>query len=238
MRFWDAAADLLVEGCCPGCQRAGAGLCPACVAAVAAEPVRPFQRHCLDRPGWSAGLYADPLRRLISQAKDHHRWDAIGLLSSRLAAAVAGLADAEAWPGPLCLTPIVSSPQAVRQRGLDLTWVLAKRAAARLRGAGLEARAWRGLVQVRRVRDQGGLDFAARQANLSGSMAAARPPEGCRVVLVDDVVTTGASLAEGVRALRRAGCPAPGLATIAATVLTFAPNLRAASTFSALSPLT
>ncbi|WUN35894.1 ComF family protein [Kitasatospora sp. NBC_00315] len=53
----------------------------------------------------------------------------------------------------------------------------------------------------------------------SGGRRAGRQPAPCRVVLVDDLVTTGASLAEAARALARAGAPASAAATVAATAL-------------------
>ena len=66
---------------------------------------------------------------------------------------------------------------------------------------------------VRRVRDQAGLDHRERRANLSGSMGLVRGAEGvlagADVVLVDDVVTTGATLGEARRALHTGGLRGP-----------------------------
>ena len=77
------------------------------------------------------------------------------------------------------------------------------------------------LSPVRRLADQAGLDSAARAANLAGAYAV-RPRwrggrVGPRVLLVDDVMTTGATLAEATRALRVDGVRVVGVATIAAT---------------------
>ena len=93
---------------------------------------------------------------------------------------------------------------------------MARRAA---RGAGspsgLTAR--RMLTPSRRVRDQAGLDARERQQNLAGSLRVFGDPRGLVVVVVDDVVTTGASIAETSRALRAAGAVVLGAATVAAT---------------------
>ena len=67
---------------------------------------------------------------------------------------------------------------------------------------------WRGLRHVRSSADQSGLDRAARLVNVQGSLAVRRrrrPPASMPVVLIDDVLTTGATARESVRALHAAG---------------------------------
>jgi predicted amidophosphoribosyltransferase len=75
------------------------------------------------------------------------------------------------------------------------------------------------LVHARHVEDQSGLDTAARSANLAGALRVRRRLDGLAVVVVDDVVTTGATLAEATRALTVAGGSVRGAAVVAATVL-------------------
>lgn len=78
-----------------------------------------------------------------------------------------------------------------------------------------------GLRHARRVDDQARLDSAARAANLAGAFAVragdAAYLRGRPVLLVDDVVTTGATLAEGARAARAVGAHVLGAAVVAAT---------------------
>ncbi|WP_165495110.1 ComF family protein [Actinomadura roseirufa] len=89
-----------------------------------------------------------------------------------------------------------------------------------LRADGIDVSAVTGLRQRRRVADQAALTMAQRAANLAGALEAV--PERVRdrrVVLADDVITTGASLAEAARALRSAGAEVVAAATVAATPL-------------------
>jgi predicted amidophosphoribosyltransferase len=67
------------------------------------------------------------------------------------------------------------------------------------------------------VRDSAGLDAVQRRANLAGRYRARPGAPGARVVLVDDVVTSGATLTEAARALRAAGQQRVLAAVVAAT---------------------
>ncbi|MEV5429562.1 ComF family protein [Streptomyces sp. NPDC052701] len=106
------------------------------------------------------------------------------------------------------LVPVPSARRAVRARGHDPARRIALAAAGELRRGGTPARVLAVLRQRRRVADQVGLNSRQRLANLAGALTVA--PGGARlllggpVVLVDDLMTTGASLAEAARAVRAA----------------------------------
>jgi predicted amidophosphoribosyltransferase len=161
--------------------------------------------------------YDATVRRLISAHKERGALGLTRFLAGRLAAAVGTItAAAEVGSHPVVLVPVPSARSAVRRRGFDATWALATGAAHRF-GGDREVRASRLLGQLRPLRDQAGLGAAERADNLRGGYRTIRSVAAAWVIIVDDVVTTGASLTEAARALRAAGIPVLAAATVAAT---------------------
>jgi len=121
----------------------------------------------------------------------------------------------------LVLVPVPSSRRAVRERGHDHVAGLAGAAAGALRQAGVRVAVRPWLAPARARADQAGLDAGSRARNLAGALVAAptvaRYRLGDLVVVVDDVVTTGATLAESCRALGAVGVHVEGCAVVAAT---------------------
>ncbi|MET8183678.1 ComF family protein [Streptomyces sp. NPDC005336] len=124
---------------------------------------------------------------------------------------------------PLLLVPVPSARRAVGARGHDPARRIALAAAGVLRGGGRPVRVPAVLRQLRRVTDQSGLGARQRRANVSGALGVV--PGGDRllaagpVVLVDDLMTTGASLAEAARAVTAAGGRVAGAAVVAASLV-------------------
>jgi predicted amidophosphoribosyltransferase len=144
------------------------------------------------------------------------------VLASLLALAIHdALAGVRAPRGvPVWVVPVPTRGSAVRSRGSDHTAVLAGRAARDLRRAGVPAHRCPGLEHVRASRDQVGLTRAQRTVNVAGSLRALDLPPGV-IVIVDDVTTTGATVAEAVRAVS-----ASGRAVSCAATVTWSPGPR------------
>ncbi|WP_098459905.1 ComF family protein [Propionicimonas paludicola] len=166
-------------------------------------------------PVYAAGGYAGVLKEVLIAAKERSALGLLPLLAERLAAAVAALLlDDPVQPVQLVNVPTL--PARAVERGLDHTRELARLAALRLRR--LEVDVWpRSLLVVqRRPQDQSGLSRGQRWRNLEGAFRAGGVPT-VPVILCDDIVTTGATLAEATRACRAAGAVVLGCVTVAAT---------------------
>lgn len=219
----DAVTDLLLGGRCVGCYTPGRLLCPGCAAAlpVAARPAWPDPAPPGLVPPWTASAYDGVVRAMVLGLKEHRLPGLARPLSGLLAHAV----RAAVPPGPVALVPVPSRPASVRARGHDPTYALAAGAAARLRREGYDVVAVRMLRTRPGVVDQAGLDAGARARNLAGSMACptrslrrlARVAPRVRVVVCDDVLTTGATAREAQRALEAVGLEVAAIATAAAT---------------------
>lgn len=214
--FFAALGRALLPLRCLLCRSPGEGVDDLCAACRAELPwAGPACARCglpLPRPapccGRCAGralpfaashavfLYQPPVDALLRRLKFH-----ADLAAGRLLAALAAPALAAA-PRPGALLPLPLHRRRLRQRGYDQALELARPLGRALGLPVLDTR----LLRQRHTAPQSELGARARQANLRGAFALAPgPPLPAHVALLDDVMTTGATLAEAARVLRRAG---------------------------------
>lgn len=201
--------DLLMPPRCAGCG-AAERCCARCLAAFG-DPRR------LRLPGPAAYALADyrgAARELVLAFKERGRVDLAQPLGALLGRALPLLSEARpAEDGTWWLVPAPSRRSASRVRGGEHVLRLAEAAAA----VGAPAAVAPALRLASGVHDSVGLDAAARRANLAGRVRPrpdGLPPPGTPVVLLDDVVTTGATAAACTRALRDAGVRVTAVLTL------------------------
>lgn len=224
-----ALVDLVLPVDCAGCGSPSGlvGICAACLTVLrqVPEPVRPTPPPAGLPACLTAGEYAGPLRELILAYKERGRRGLATPLGDALASVVTA-----GWPvparQPLTLVPVPATAAAMRARHGDHMVRLARRAARTLRRTGCPARV---AVPVRALPklDSSHLDRfererVARQAFVvrGGRVASLRATvRDGPVVLLDDVLTTGATLAAVTVRLREVGIDVSFAAVLAATRL-------------------
>ncbi len=192
--FCEPCAATLVE-CPPGCAVCGlpvdfhsevlalkARRCPRC----AGHPPAFARAHA---PWLFGGALAEGIHRL----KYGRAYGVARPLGRLLASTGAPMAD--------LIAPIPLHKKRLRERGFDQALLLARTLSSAWK-LPLEPRLLR---RIRETRPQVGLDTRAREANVRGAFLSAKHAQGKRVLLVDDVLTTGATAAACARALKEAG---------------------------------
>jgi len=184
---------------CPVCRAAGSGplgLCARCAGSLLEPTIGAFEL--------SLGPYSGPLERAVRA----YKFGGVRRLGRLFGQGLADVLAASGWQADvICAVPL--HPLRYMQRGYNQSALVARVAA---RQSGLPYRPL--LRRVRATRQQARLGGAARQGNVAGAFRAS-PLEGERVVLVDDVMTSGATVTECALTLFTAGASRVYVATVA-----------------------
>jgi predicted amidophosphoribosyltransferase len=196
--------DLVLPRQCGGCGAPGTRWCRMCSAALQVAPDQPHVVSPRLDPGvpvFALGRYAGPRRAAVVALKEHGRTDLCTPLAHALATGVHRLVTWGVAADPLTLVPAPTRRISARRRGGDPVTRVARVAVA----AHPRIRVTPALTMRAFVRDSVGLDSRGRERNVAGRVRLVAPPPAGPVLLVDDIVTTGATVRESVRVLRSAG---------------------------------
>jgi ComF family protein len=232
MRAWALAAlDLVFPALCPVCGSTLAEgrrdpLCGACWTAIprldppccercgvplAAGGPRACGACVANPPAWDWARAGADYAGVIREAIHAFKFEGRRTLARPLAALVLAQWGDRLAAGVGGLVPVPLTSAREQQRGYNQAALLAEEVAARLT---VRVRP-RWLARVRATLPQSDLGAAERRANVRGAFAADPAAAGHHVVVVDDVLTTGATAAECARALREVGAARVGVLTVA-----------------------
>jgi predicted amidophosphoribosyltransferase len=208
--------DLILPLECGGCGAPATRWCPTCAAALSVAADEPLVINPRLDPGvpvFALGRHAGIRRHAIVALKERGRTDLIPPLAHSLAGGIHRLVDWGVLETPLTVVPAPTRRLAARRRGGDPVTRLARAAATTnpemTVTAALRLKSW--------AKDSVGLSSGDRQRNLAGRirLSASKLAPGADVLIVDDIVTTGATACESVRVLARAGVQVAAVLAIA-----------------------
>ncbi|KUI19181.1 phosphoribosyltransferase [Mycobacterium sp. GA-1285] len=205
--------DLVLPLQCGGCGAPSTRWCAACAATLTVRADDPHLVSPRVDPGvpvFSLGRYAGPRRAAVLGVKEHGRTDLLRPLAGALRAGLLHLLTWGLVDTPLTVIPAPTRRWSARRRGGDPVTRMARTAVADLPGVTI--------VPAVRTRafaaDSVGLSTADRQRNIAGRVRVVRPVAG-EVLVVDDIVTTGATAAETVRVLHTTGARVAAVLVVA-----------------------
>ncbi|MDR1349505.1 MAG: ComF family protein [Zoogloeaceae bacterium] len=220
----DALLPPLCLLCGAPCAADGATLCAACQHDLPHLPAAHCPNCLLETPqgercgaclahpphfdcAFALHRYDFPLNRLVQNLKYHARFALARRWGEQLAQASADFAAD-------CVIPLPLHPERLKERGYNQALEIARHC-ARARCLPLDASS---LSKCRATPPQSGLSLKARRKNLKGAFSCARDFSGQRILLIDDVLTTGATANEAARILKLHAAARVAIALVARTL--------------------
>ncbi len=219
-RLDEGRRDPLCGPCWAGLERLPPPYCRTCGRPFPAfDPGRPAQASPCEpcrrrRPPFAyaraAAVYGERVREAVHALKFERKTALARPLGDLMAEAGSAMLPLDAVD---CLVPVPLHPSREAERGFNQSVLLANRVGRRW-GVPVESRSLR---RRRPTLPQTDLDAEGRRANVRGAFTLSRPAavDGRHVLLIDDVFTTGATVAECARVLLEAGARAVGVLTVA-----------------------
>lgn len=213
-KLWQGGSDLFLGAVCPGCQRPGAGLCWEC-----SQELFKIRLHKVSRADlplintWALHSYDSVIKSILISYKERGSWWLARPLARILEVALCDVNQTNfmqmesttmAW-----LVPIPSRTKAVYARGEDVIWRLVKK----IQMPGFIPKQL--LLNVAK-RDQSELSKANRQRNIASGLRV-KTRGNTDIWVIDDIITTGSTLAVAQQLLAKAGYRVRGAVGIAAS---------------------
>jgi predicted amidophosphoribosyltransferase len=207
--------DLVLPLACGGCGAPSTRWCDACATELVVKPDEPHlisPRVDPQAPVFALGRYTGARRQAILAVKEHGRGDLVAPLAQALAVGVHRLLSWGIIETPLTIVPAPTRRSVARRRGGDPVTRLAAAAIARHPDVAVVA----ALRMKALTRDSVGLGTGERERNVAGRVLLRGRRPRTEVLLVDDIVTTGATAGESIRILSAAGVRVTAVLAIAA----------------------
>ncbi len=194
--------ELIYPSICLCCGKTGVKICHNCSKYWLANPNKSkVESNCL----FFVTTYDETTSPIILAAKESGNREAIKLIARSIASSISFAILNLGIAQPINLVTIPSQLSAIRRRGRDHIKDLVQEVITQLHNQNIDANYLPILKPIKKIKDQSDLNGLQRKENMSQAfIVKSSPISQSAVILIDDLVTTGASIHEGVRALSEA----------------------------------
>jgi ComF family protein len=195
--------DIFIPGTCLVCGKLFERICSECSNELGLDPRLVFRKNLI---GFAAASYTEPVRLVLRSFKELGESSLGSFLAMRLKPLLNCFSET-----PTCLVPVPSNFTSLRERGFNPAEVIARELARGVAGINYQNL----LMRTRQTQDQSRLSPSQRAQNQLNSMIARVGSE--RVIVIDDVITTGSTIQTATETLENAGHKVIGFLTFAET---------------------